>query len=179
MSLHQHHHHHHQQQHLYCSHKSPAWSPDLHNNQESEYPPIDFHIIAGSVVNVKTLHPLLVWWLCQISHQPGWELNEPCSTLGTETCFSMYAAGGWSAFPWYRQVCPEGGPETLGSSSITSMVAQTRGHITGLTLIWSNLLQASSLAWMNSLKVELLPRKRPRHIKSEVCAGSRGNGWAV
>lgn len=65
------------------------------------------------------------------------------------------------------------------SAVLVLRVGQTRGHITGLTLIWSNLLLASSLAWMSSLKVELLPRKRPWHIKSEVCAGGRGNGWAV
>lgn len=56
---------------------------------------------------------------------------------------------------------------------------QTRGHISGSTLIWSNCLLASSLAWMSSLKIELLPRKCLMHIKFKVREGGWGNGCAV
>lgn len=165
-----------------ASQKSPAWDPGQHSSQDGEYSPIDSQTNTAWAENVKMPSPpspTPLCSLCQSCDQPKLELNELCFMVGTEACFSRYTAGRWSALHWYGQVCPEGGPETLGQCSIAFAFGQTRDYITGLSLIWSNLLLASSLPWMSSLKVELLPRKRPWHIKLEGCAGGGGNGWAV
>lgn len=143
-----------------ASHKSPAGDPGQHSRQDGEYSTIDSHIILDPVVNVKTLHtpPLYAHFAKAVICQSG-SLMNPVS---------------WSAlkpvFPGAQQEDDQPFPDT-DRSALKGVLKhwavqyyfcawQTRGHITGLTLIWSNRLLFSSLAWMSSLKVELLPRKR-------------------
>lgn len=108
--------------------KAQREHPGQNSRQDGEYSTIDSRIIVVSVVNVKTLWSHPPCSLGQSCDLPEWELNEPSSVVGTGSCFSRYSAGRWSALPWYGQVCPEGGPETLASAKLLLRSTDWRPH---------------------------------------------------